>query len=187
MNTPSQRYTAASDRGWAGATWLKSATEQSSRCEDVHMSSLEQQLHDDLTDSIRSRDEVRSSTLRMALTAIKNEAVSGVEARELSDADVIAVLGREAKKRREAATAYDDAARPELAARERAELEVLATYLPAQLTDDELAALVAQAIVEAGADSPKQMGAVMKVLTARIAGRADGGRVSSAVKTALNH
>jgi len=150
------------------------------------MSSLEQQLHDDLTDSIRSRDEVRSSTLRMALTAIKNEAVSGDEARELSDADVIMVLGREAKKRREAATAYDDAARPELAARERAELDVLATYLPAQLTDDELAALVAQAIAETGADSPKQMGAVMKVLTARIAGRADGGRVSSAVKAALS-
>ena len=143
-------------------------------------------MHADLTDSIRARDEVRSSTLRMALTAIKNEAVSGDEARELSDADVITVLGREAKKRREAATAYDDAVRPELAARERAELEVLVEYLPAQLTDEELATLVAQAIAETGADSPKAMGAVMKVLTPRIAGRADGGRVSTAVKSALN-
>ena len=153
--------------------------------EDGLMSSLEKQLHDDLTDSIRARDEIRSSTLRMALTAIKNEAVSGDEARELTDADVITVLGREAKKRREAATAYDDAARPELAARERAELEVLNTYLPAQLSDDELAALVADAIAETGADSPKAMGSVMKVLTPRIAGRADGGKVAAAVKSAL--
>ena len=165
----------------------KQLSESCVRCEDGAMSSLEQQLHDDLTDSIRARDEVRSSTLRMALTAVKNEAVSGDAARELSDADVITVLGREAKKRRESATAYDDAARPELAARERAELEVLATYLPAQLTDNELDALVADAIAETGADSPKAMGAVMKVLTPRIAGRADGGRVSSAVKAALSN
>jgi hypothetical protein len=153
--------------------------------EDGVMSSLEKQLHDDLTESIRSRDEVRSSTLRMALTALKNEAVAGDAARELSDADVITVLGREAKKRRESAAAYDDAARPELAARERAELDVLITYLPAQLTDDELAVLVAEAIAETGADSPKAMGSVMKALTPRIAGRADGGRVSAAVKAAL--
>jgi len=149
------------------------------------MSSLEERLHSDLTDAIRSRDEVRSATLRMALTAVKNEAVSGTEARELGDADVIAVLGREAKKRRESATAYDDAARPELAARERAELEVLEGYLPAQLDDDELATLVAEAIAESGADSPKQMGLVMKVLTPRIAGRADGARVAAAVRSAL--
>ena len=149
------------------------------------MSSLEQRLHDDLTAAIRARDEVRSSTLRMALTAVKNEAVSGTEARELSDAEVVTVLGREAKKRRESATAYDDAARPELADRERAELAVLDDYLPQQLTDDELATLVAEAIAETGADSPKAMGAVMKVLTPKLAGRADGGRVAAAVKAAL--
>ncbi|MFN8148481.1 MAG: GatB/YqeY domain-containing protein [Candidatus Nanopelagicales bacterium] len=149
------------------------------------MSTLEQRLHDDLTAAIRSREEVTSATLRMALTAVKNEAVSGTEARELSDADVVAVLGREAKKRREAATAYDEANRPELADRERAELAVLEGYLPAQLGDDELAALVAEAIAETGADSPKQMGPVMKVLTPKIAGRADGGRVAAAVKAAL--
>jgi uncharacterized protein len=153
--------------------------------EDGGMSTLEQRLHDDLTSAIRGRDEVRSATLRMALTAVKNEAVSGTEARELSDADVITVLGREAKKRREAATAYDDAARPELAARERAELAVIETYLPAQLDDAELAELVAAAIAETGADSPRQMGQVMKVLTPRVAGRADGGRVAAAVKAAL--
>ncbi len=150
------------------------------------MSSLETRLHHDLTEAIRNRNEVTSATLRMALTALKNEAVSGDVAKELSDAEVIVVLGREAKKRRESAAAYDDAGRPELAARERDELEVLITYLPAQLTDDELAALVTQAIAETGADSPKAMGAVMKVLTPRIAGRADGGRVSAAVKAALS-
>lgn len=149
------------------------------------MSTLEQRLHDDLTAAIRSRDEVVSSTLRMALTAVKNEAVSGDSARELTDDEVVAVLGREAKKRRESATAYDDAARPELADRERAELAVLEGYLPAQLSDDELAALVAQAVAETGADSMKAMGQVMKVLTPRIAGRADGGRVAAAVKAAL--
>ena len=149
------------------------------------MSTLEERLHDDLTESIRARDEVRSATLRMALTAAKNEAVSGTEARELSDAEVVTVLGREAKKRREAATAYDAAARPELAARERAELVVIEGYLPAQLDDTELAELVATAIVETGADSPQAMGQVMKVLTPRVAGRADGGRVAAAVKAAL--
>jgi uncharacterized protein YqeY len=149
------------------------------------MSTLEQRLHDDLTASIRSRDEIRSATLRMALTAVKNEAVSGTQARELSDADVVTVLGREAKKRRESATAYDDANRPELADRERAELVVLEDYLPSQLSDDELSELVAAAVVETGADSPKAMGAVMKVLTPRIAGRADGGRVAAAVRSAL--
>ena len=149
------------------------------------MSTLEQRLHDDLTAAIRSRDEVAAATLRMALTAVKNEAVSGSEARELTDQDVITVLGREAKKRRESATAYDDAQRPELAERERAELAVLEGYLPAQLGDGELAALVAEAVAETGADSPKQMGLVMKVLTPRVAGRADGGRVAAAVKSAL--
>jgi uncharacterized protein YqeY len=153
--------------------------------EDRVMDALEHRLHEDLTAAIRARDEVTSATLRMALTAVKNEAVSGSEARELTDGDVVVVLGREAKKRREAATAYDDARRPELAARERAELAVLEGYLPAQLGDDELAVLVAAAVAETGADSPRQMGAVMKVLTPRVAGRADGGRVAAAVRAAL--
>lgn len=149
------------------------------------MDALEHRLHDDLTTAIRARDEVAAATLRMALTAVKNEAVSGAEARDLTDADVVAVLGREAKKRRESATAYDDASRPELAARERAELAVLEGYLPAQLSDGELADLVAAAVAETGADSPRAMGAVMKVVTPRVAGRADGGRVAAAVRAAL--
>jgi uncharacterized protein len=152
------------------------------------MSELADRLQNDLTTAIRARDEVGAATLRMALTAVKNEAVSGKAARELSDDDVVGVLNREAKKRREAATAYDDAKRPELAARERAELEVLAGYLPTPLTDDELATMVAAAVADAragGADGMRAMGAVMKVLTPQVAGRADGGLVAAAVREAL--
>src|SRR5690348_5289689 len=108
-------------------------------------------LRDDLTSSMRARDEVRTATLRMALTAVTNEEVAGTTARQLTDDEVTAVLVREAKKRREAAEAYDGAGRPELAERERAELGVLQEYLPAALTDEELAELVAAAVEEARA------------------------------------
>lgn len=144
-----------------------------------------QQLRDDLTASMKARDELRSSTLRMVLTAITNEEVAGKEARELSDEDVTKVLAKEAKKRREAAEAYDDAGRQDLADRERAELEVLNEYLPAALSDDELAALVDEAIAESGATSPREMGAVMKLLQPKVNGRADGGKVAAAVKSRL--
>ena len=152
------------------------------------MSELEDRLQHDLTTAIRSRDEVGAATLRMALTAVKNQSVAGAEAKELSDDEVVLVLGREAKKRRESAQAYDDAKRADLADRERAELVVLAGYLPAPLTDDELSGLVAAAITEAGVgsgDGMRAMGAVMKILTPRVAGRADGARVAAAVKAAL--
>ena len=122
----------------------------------------------------------------MALTAITNEEVSGKTAKELTDADVITVLTKEAKKRREAATAYDDAGRPDLADKERAELEVLDGYLPAQLADDELAGIVAQAIAESGAAGPQGMGSVMKLVQPKVAGKADGGRVAAEVKKQLN-
>lgn len=146
---------------------------------------LKQQLHDDLTAAIKDRDELRTATLRMALAAITTEEVAGKQARELSDDEVVTVLGREAKKRREAAEAFDGAGRSELADRERAEGEVLATYLPAQLGDDELAGLVAAAVAETGADSPKAMGQVMKVLQPQVAGRAEGGRVAAEVRRQL--
>ena len=146
---------------------------------------LKQRLRDDLTAAIKERDELRTSTLRMALAAITNEEVAGKEARELGDDDVIGVLGREAKKRREAAEAFDDAGRAELATRERAEGDVLATYLPAQLTDEDLTALVAEAIAETGADSPKAMGQVMKLINPRLNGRAEGGRVAAEVRRQL--
>jgi uncharacterized protein len=149
------------------------------------MSSLKDTLRADLTEAIRARDELRSSTLRMALTSLTNEEVAGDHARELSDDDVLGVLVREAKRRREAASAYDDANRPELAERERAELVVIEGYLPAQLSDEELTALVADAITESGAEGPRAMGLVMKAVQPKVAKRADGGRVSAEVKRQL--
>lgn len=153
------------------------------------MTTLKEQLRSDLTDAMRAREEIRTATLRMALTAVTNEEVSGKEARELSDAEVLAVLGREAKKRRESATAYDDAQRPELADRERAELVVLETYLPKAIDADELAAIIAAAVAQAkadGAEGPRAMGAVMKLVTPQVAGRADGSAVAAEVRRLLS-
>ncbi|MEO8517632.1 MAG: GatB/YqeY domain-containing protein [Dermatophilaceae bacterium] len=148
-------------------------------------SQLKSTLRDDLHTSMREHDKVRSSTLRMALTAVTNEEVSGTTARELSDDEVLKVLAKEAKKRREAATAYLEAKRPELAAKEEAELVFLEAYLPAQLSDEELQALVAQAITQTGASGMPQMGLVMKAATTLVAGRAEGGRIAAMVKSAL--
>lgn len=152
------------------------------------MSELEQRLRGDLTAAIKGRDELTAATLRMALTAVTNASVAGDAARELDDDEVLAVLAKEAKKRRESAQAYADAGRPELADREEAELGVLARYLPTALTDDELAALVAQAVADAkaqGHEGMRAMGVVMKSLTPKIQGRADGAIVAAAVKSAL--
>lgn len=146
---------------------------------------MKDQLQSDLTASIKARDELRSSTLRMALAAITNEEVAGKEARQLSDDDVIVVLTREAKKRREAADAYDEANRPELAARERDELAVLTTYLPEPLSEDELTAIIAAAVAESGASGPGGIGAVMKIVQPQVKGRADGGQVAALVRAAL--
>ena len=149
---------------------------------------LKEQLHSDLTDGMRARDELRTATLRMALTAITNEEVAGKVARELSDDEVVTVLQREAKKRRESAEAYDGANRPELADRERAELGVLDTYLPAAMADEALAAIVAAAVAEAraaGAEGPRAIGAVMKLVTPQVAGQAEGGRVAAEVRRQL--
>jgi uncharacterized protein len=146
---------------------------------------IKERLREDLTEAIRSRDEIASGTIRMVLTAITNEEVSGKSARELTDAEVITVLSREAKKRREAAEAFDAGARPEKAALERAEGEVIAKYLPAQLGDAELAQMIKDAIAETGASGSAGMGLVMKALSPKIAGRADGATVSAAVKAAL--
>ena len=149
------------------------------------MPELKARLQADLTTAMKARDELTTATLRMALTAISNEEVAGKTARELSDDEVLKVLGREAKKRREAAEAYDAAGRAELATRERAEGEVVDRYLPAQLSDDELAELVQAAIAEAGASSPQPLGAVMKLVQPKVAGRADGRRVSGEVRRQL--
>jgi len=152
------------------------------------MAELKDRLQSDLTESIKARDEVRSGTIRMVLSAITNEEVSGKEARELTDDDVITVLGREAKKRREAAEAYDDAGRAELADKERAELVVIEGYLPAQMSDEELTAIVEAAISEVaatGAEGGRAMGAVMKIIQPKVKGRADGSVVAAKVKSAL--
>jgi len=146
---------------------------------------LKAQLQADLNAAMKARDEVTVATLRMALTSVTTEEVAGKEARELSDEDVLKVLTREAKKRREAAEAFDAAGRDALATRERAEGEVLDRYLPTQLGDDELGQLVAAAIAEAGATSPRDMGAVMKIVVPKVAGRADGRRVSDEVRRRL--
>src|SRR5579875_1599603 len=144
-----------------------------------------QSLREDMTTAMRARDKVRTATLRMALAAVTNAEVAGKEAKELSDDEVQQVIAKEAKKRREAAQAYDEAGRTELADSERAELAVLEEYLPTQLTDDDLAALVADAITETGADGMAGMGQVMKAVQPKVAGRAEGGRVAAAVKRAL--
>ncbi len=147
---------------------------------------LKEKLQNDLTEAMRARDEVRSSTIRMVLTAIKNEEVSGKEARDLSDAEVITVLSREAKKRREAAEAFEQAGAADRAANEKAEGVIIAEYLPAQLSESEIKEMIAAAIAESGATGPQQMGQVMKLIQPKITGRADGGIVSSLVKAALS-
>ncbi|MBV2154793.1 GatB/YqeY domain-containing protein [Kitasatospora sp. SUK 42] len=149
------------------------------------MTTLKEQLHEDLTAAIKARDELRSSTIRLTLSAVTSEEVAGDEKRELSDDEVQRVIAREAKKRREAAEAFDKAGRTEQAVRERAEGELLATYLPKQLSDEELAAIVAAAVAESGASGPQAMGAVMKLVKPKVEGLAEGGRVAAAVKAAL--
>ena len=146
---------------------------------------MKEQLQSDLTDAMRAKDDVRRSTLRMALTAITNEEVAGKQARELSDDDVVGVLTRELKKRKEAATAYSDAGQPQRAEAELAEAAVLEEYLPAQLDDAEVTELVAGAIAELGVSGPGAMGQVMKAVRPATAGRVDGGRLAAEVKRQL--
>jgi hypothetical protein len=147
---------------------------------------LKEQLRADMTDALRSRDQVRLRTLRMALASITNEEVSGSTVHELSDEDIVKVLTREAKKRREAADAYEAAGRADQAEAERAEGDVLAAYLPAQLSDEELASLVTAAIADTGAAGMPGMGKVMKAVTPQVAGRADGARVAAEVRRQLS-
>jgi uncharacterized protein YqeY len=146
---------------------------------------IKEQLQSDLTEAIRSRNEIVSGTIRMVLTSIRNEEVSGKEERTLADAEIITVLTREAKKRREAAEAFADAGRADKAELEKAEGEVIAEYLPAQMSEDDVKKLVAAAIAQSGAAGPGDMGKVMGILKPQVAGKADGGLVSGLVKAAL--
>ncbi|MGA8987222.1 GatB/YqeY domain-containing protein [Aeromicrobium sp.] len=151
------------------------------------MSALKDQLHSDLTASMKARDALRTSTLRMVLSAITNAEVAGKEARELTDEDVITVLVSEAKKRREAADAFADGNRPELADKERAEAAILADYLPAQLTAEEVAVIVTAAVESTGSAGAgmKAMGRVMGLVSPQVKGKADGGAVATEVKRQL--
>ncbi|MEV7426033.1 MULTISPECIES: GatB/YqeY domain-containing protein [unclassified Streptomyces] len=152
------------------------------------MTSLKSKLKEDLTEAIRARDELRSATLRLTLTAITKEEVAGTKPRVLSDDEVQKVIAKEAKKRREAAEAFAAGGRAEQAEREKAEGVLLDAYLPKQLSDDELGEIVAQAVGEAraaGAEGPRAIGAVMKIVNPKVAGRADGGRVAATVKRTL--
>jgi uncharacterized protein len=151
------------------------------------MSSLKDKLRTDLTAAIKARDEIRSSTLRMVLTAVTNAEVAGKQARELSDDEVVGVLSSEAKKRREAATAFDDGGRAEMAEKERAEAAVLADYLPEQLSAEEIEGIVTAAIEQTGAagEGMRAMGKVMGLVQPQVKGRADGGAVAAEVRRQL--
>lgn len=149
------------------------------------MTALKERLRGDLTAAMKSRDEVRTRALRMALTVVTKEEVAGESARELGDDDILRLLAREAKLRREAADAFASAGREDQAAAERAGAAVLDGYLPPQLTDEELAALVTQVIAETGAQGMGSMGQVMKAVTPRVAGRAEGARVAAEVRRRL--
>jgi hypothetical protein len=151
------------------------------------MSALKDRLRTDLTTAIKGREEIRASTLRMVLSAITNAEVAGKQARELSDDDIVGVLSTEAKKRREAATAFDDGGRPEMAERERAEATVIADYLPEPLTAAEIEAIVTEAIArtEASGEGMRAMGKVMGVVQPQVKGRADGSVVAAEVRRQL--
>ncbi|MEY4311969.1 MAG: hypothetical protein RLZZ571_739 [Actinomycetota bacterium] len=152
------------------------------------MSSLKDQIQSDLTDAIKGKDQLRAGTLRMVLAAITNEEVSGKEAKTLNDQELMTVLNREAKKRKEASVAYVDAKRQDLADKENAELAVIQSYLPEALSSDALAKIISDAVSEvkaSGQSGPSAMGAVMKLVTPQVTGRADGGQVAAAVKAAL--
>lgn len=146
---------------------------------------LKATIQDDLHTAMRERDQVRAGTLRMALAAITNAEVAGDTAKELSDDETLKVVAKEAKKRKEAIEAYQGAGREDLAAKESAELVVLEAYLPAQLSDEEIAAIVDSVVTETGASGMQQMGQVMKGVQAQVAGRADGGRIAPLVKARL--
>lgn len=150
------------------------------------MSTLKARLESDLRTAMKARDELVTSTLRMALTAVRAAEVSGREARQLSDDEVLAVLTKEAKKRREAATAFADAGRDALATKERAEEDVLGAYLPAQLSDEELRELVAGALAAGNFSGKHSMGPAMKAAQAAVAGKAEGGRVAAEVRRQLS-
>ncbi len=150
------------------------------------MSQLADTMQQDLTEAMKARDQLRVATLRMAIAAVKEEAVSGKESRELTDTDVEQVLRTQVKRRDEAAEAFQAAGRDEQAQRELDERAILSAYLPEEMTDDDLDALVTEALASGGFTESSQMGQAMKTVMAAVAGRAEGKRVSAMVKTKLS-
>jgi uncharacterized protein YqeY len=148
---------------------------------------LKDRLRSDLTAAMKAREEIRASTLRMVLTAITNAEVAGKQARELTDDDVVGVLSTEAKKRREAAAAFEEGGRAEMAAREQAEAAVIADYLPEQLSSEDVQRIVEAAVEQVGAagEGMRAMGKVMGVVQPQVKGRADGGAVAAEVRRQL--
>ena len=146
---------------------------------------LADQIQADLTAAMKARDDLQVSVLRMAIAAVKEAKVSGDAAHELTDEEVVAVLAKEAKRREESAAAFAEGGRPDRAERELAEREVLARYLPTPLTEEEVGALVDEALAEGGFSEPAQMGLAMKAAMAKLGGRADGKVVSALVKARL--
>jgi len=144
---------------------------------------LRDRISDEMRAAMKAREQTRVSTLRMLMAAMKNTQVE--KGHELSDDEVLEVVAREAKRRRESMEAFEKGGRSELVEKEGAELAVLEAYLPEQLGEDELGALVDEAIAETGASSPKEMGAVMKVVMGKVKGRADGAAVSAMVRARL--
>lgn len=151
------------------------------------MATLKDRLRADLTTAIRNQDELRKATVRMTLSAITKAEVAGEASRELTDDEVIGILAREAKRRREAAEAFRTGGRAESADREEAEAAVIAEYLPEQLSDEELSTIIDAALAETGAETPRDIGKVMKVVQPKTAGRVDGGKVANAIKARLAH
>lgn len=149
------------------------------------MSKLAEQMQQDLTEAMKARDQVRVAALRMAISAVREEAVSGTQARELSDDDVEKVLRTQVKRRDEAAEAFQAAGRDEQAAKELDERAILSAYLPEELDEGALEALVEEALAAGGFTDPSQTGPAMNTVMAAVAGRAEGKRVSAMVKAKL--
>lgn len=152
------------------------------------MALSKQSIRDDLTVAMKARDAEVTGTLRMLLAAVGNAEVAGKEQIELSHDQIITIIRAETKKRVDSAELYTTGGRPELAAKEQSEIAILARYMPAEMPDDELNAIIAAAIAEAAAagnTGPKAMGAVMKAVKEKVGGNVDGGRMSAAVKAAL--
>jgi len=152
------------------------------------VTTLKDRIKSDITETMKAREEAKLSTLRMVLSALQNAEVAGDEAIVLTDDQAIAVLRSEAKKRAESAQIYADAGRTDAATKERSEQAIIEAYLPAAMSDEDVAKIVAEEVANAaaaGATGGKAMGAVVKAVRERVGASADGGKIAALVKSAL--